>query len=95
MKCEKCGKQINSLLIDTFNYDGSDNYYEYPIKEYEENAATIDVYHDWTGYELTEEEQKNTIHCPYCNQFPFICEEIQTENIVRIICFKRSDNNAK
>ena len=93
VKCEKCGKEIRSLMINIFNYDGSDGDYEFPITEYEENAVTVDVNHDWTGDELSEEEQKNTIRCPYCNQFPFVSEEIQTDNIVRIICFKRSENN--
>lgn len=95
MKCEKCGKEINNILINTFNYDGSDNYYEYPITEYEENAVTVDVHHDWTGDELTEEEQKDTICCPYCKQFPFISEEIQTEQIVRIICFRKQHKSER
>lgn len=89
MKCEKCGKEIDKLLINRFNYDGSDSEYKYYITEYEENAVTVDVDQNWTGYELTEEEQKDTICCPYCKKFPFISEEIQTEEIVRIICFKR------
>lgn len=91
MKCEKCGKEISTLLIDRFNYDGSDSYCRYPITEYEKDAVTVDADHNWTGDELTEEEQKDTIKCPHCNQFPFISEEIQVEEIVRIICFKRSD----
>ena len=91
MICEKCGKKIDSLLIDRFNYDGSDSLCEYPITEYEENAVTVDVDHNWTGYELSDEEQKDSICCPYCNRFPFISEEIQIEEIVRIICFKRDE----
>ena len=42
-------------------------------------------------YELSDEEQKDRICCPYCNRFPFISEEIQIEEIVRIICFKRGE----
>ena len=91
MRCEKCGKEINTLLINRFNFEGSDSYCIYPITEYEENAVTVDTDHNWTGDELTEEEQKDTIKCPYCNQFPFVSEEIQVEEIVRIICFKRGD----
>ena len=93
VKCEKCGKEIHSLIINIFNYDGSDSGYELPIAEYEQDAVTVDVNHNWTGDELSEEEQKDTISCPYCKQFPFVSEEIQTYNIVRIICFKRSENN--
>ena len=91
MRCEKCGKEISTLLIDRFNYDGSDSYRRYPITEYGENAVTVDTDHNWVGDELTEEEQKDSIKCPHCNQFPFISEEIQVDEIVRIICFKRSD----
>lgn len=28
MRYEKCGRKINSLLVDFFNYDGSDSDYE-------------------------------------------------------------------
>lgn len=81
------------MLIRKFNYDGSDSDYKYPITEYDENAVTVDVDNNWTGYELTEEEQKDSICCPHCKQFPFTSEEIQVQKIVRIICFKRSESN--
>lgn len=93
MICEKCGKKLDSLLIYKFNYDGSDSLYRYSFTECEENAVTIDVNHNWTGYGLSEEEQKDSICCPHCNQFPFISEEIQVEEVVRIICFKKSNKD--
>lgn len=93
MKCEKCGKQINNLLVDIFTRDGSDRDFEVPISEHEVNAVAVEVNHNWVGDELSEEEQKNTIRCPYCKQFPFESEEIQTEEVVRIICFKKENNS--
>ena len=89
MKCEKCGKDIKTLLVNHFNYDGSDCYTEHYITECEENAVFIDTDSNWTGYGLTEEEQKDTIKCPYCQQYPVVSEEIQVEEIVRIIFFKK------
>ena len=31
MKCEKCGKEIGHLLVDTFLHDGTDTDIEQPI----------------------------------------------------------------
>ena len=72
-----------------FNYDGSDNWYKAEIVETEEaEAVVMDLNHNWTGYELTEEEQTETIACPHCEQFPFKHEEVQCYEIVRVVCFK-------
>ena len=49
MKCEKCGKEIGHLLVDTFLYDGSDTDIEQSIIECEHNAAYIETTQNWTG----------------------------------------------
>ena len=54
-KCSKCGKEISSVLVNMFNYDGTDSFYPYIISECEENAAYVDTTNNWTGYELSEE----------------------------------------
>lgn len=95
MKCEKCGKEIDGILVDEFLLDGSDTDIEYPFAEVPENAVVIDVNRNWTGYELSEEERLDTIHCPHCKQFPFVCEEIQEEEIVRLVLFKGNGNADK
>lgn len=43
MKCEKCGKEIENLLVDTFLRDGSDTEIEQPIIECEHNAVYIET----------------------------------------------------
>lgn len=88
MICEKCGKEIKSILVDTFLRDGSDVYIEQPIVECEEDATYIETDQNWTGYELTEEEMLDTIACPHCKQFPFRSNEIQVYDIVRVVCFR-------
>lgn len=88
MKCEKCGNEIDSLLVDVFRYNGSDDFDKYPVCECEEDAVYIETTQNWTGYELTEEEMLDTIVCPHCNQFPFKSTEIQVYDVVRIVCFK-------
>lgn len=88
MKCKKCGKEIKSLLVDTFLRDGSDADIEQPITECEEDAAYIETTQNWTGYELSEEEMLDTITCPHCKQFPFRSKEIQVCDVVRVVCFK-------
>ena len=87
MICEKCGKQINNLLIDTFLYDGSDTDISHDIQE-DETAVWFETTQNWAGYELTEEEQRERIICPYCKQFPFKHQEVQVIDVVRVICFK-------
>ena len=89
-KCEKCGKEIGTLLVDIFNRDGSDSFCAHEITEYPENAVCVDVDPNWTGNELSEEEMLETIKCPHCGEFPFKSAEIQTATFVRIIMFKEA-----
>lgn len=92
MRCESCGKEINFLSVDVFNYDGSDSFQEYPFVEDEETGAvSFDTSSDWTGYALSEEEMMDTIECPHCHTFPFESDEIQVYEIVRVVCFKNDD----
>lgn len=92
MKCEKCGKEIGCLLVDTFLRDGSDTDIEQPIVECEHNAACIETTQNWTGYDLSEEEMLETITCPHCKQFPFKSTEIQVYDVVRVVCFKTEED---
>lgn len=93
IKCEKCGKELPYIMVNEFLRDNSDADVRSWYKECEENAVVVETNPAWTGYELTAEEQVDTITCPFCGKFPFECDEIQTDTIVRVICFKRSDNN--
>lgn len=90
MKCEKCGNEISYVKMLRFNYDGSDDWIRYTINE-EENieAVYIDADCNWTGCGLSEEEQMDTIICPDCEQFPFEHKEVQTYEILRVVCFKK------
>ena len=89
MKCAKCGKEITSITTSRFAYDGSDYDTTLGIEEHEDyNAVIMETDRNWTGYELTEEEMRERMLCPYCNKFPFGSDEIQVFNVVRIVCFK-------
>lgn len=88
MKCEKCGKEIDYLDVNRFNHDGSDSNYKYPIIECSDNAAYVDIDTQWTGWELSEEEQMETLVCPECGEFPFKHEEVQVHEIIRAVMFK-------
>lgn len=89
MICSKCGKVINELSINKFGREGDDYFYDIPIsgEDTETGACWFDTTPDWTGYGLSEEEQKDTIRCPHCGKFPFESDEIQTYEFVRIVCF--------
>lgn len=90
MKCQRCGEQIKEIKANVFNYDGSDSYHTFPIKQVPHNAVYFETDINWTGYDLTDSERKKTIECPYCYKYPFSDkEEIQTYEIVRVVCFKR------
>lgn len=89
MNCEKCGREIEVVIVSIFNRDGSDCDAKLPLIECEESAAYIYTAQNWTGYEQTEDEMRETIECPHCKQFPFKNPEIQVYDIVRIVCFRR------
>lgn len=87
MKCRNCGVKIDSVLIDVFNYDGSDSQIRVNFEEYPENAKVIVADKNWCGYGLTEKEQIERILCPYCKKFPFKIKEVQVHELIHIVCF--------
>lgn len=91
MKCEKCGWNIDSVMVDMFNYDGSDGDVRHYFTEAEHDAVVIETDRNWAGYELSEDEMLDSITCPHCHQFPFISTEIQIYDVVRIVCFKQEE----
>lgn len=88
MKCEKCGKEMNTIMANRFNHEGADSFISYPYTECEEDAVYVDLDSKWTGYGLSEEEMLDTIECPHCGKFPFKNKEIQVYELVRVVCFK-------
>lgn len=88
IKCKCCGREINYVNVDLFDIQGSDSFERLPLYECDDNAVYIEPGQIWTGYELSEEEQIDTIECPYCNKFPFNEKDIQIEDVVRVVMFK-------
>ena len=77
--CEKCGKEIDHINTSVFGYDGSDSVYSIPITYIKENeCVSFSINKNWTGYDLSDEERKDGICCPYCGKFPFN-DSIKTE----------------
>lgn len=93
MRCEKCGKELEYIEVGRFTRSGSDFSAKYSYKEVPQDAVIIDTDSNWTGYELSEEEQLETIRCPYCQEYPFQETEIQVREIVRIVMFKRESED--
>ena len=89
IKCNNGGQKIDCIRTNIFNYDGTDSFHEIPIKECPTNAIIFDINSNWCGYGLDEEEQIEHIACPFCNKFPFKQREVQIEEIVRVVMFKR------
>ena len=90
LKCEKCGREMSTLMVNMFNHDGSDGFYTHTVEE-EKGTVVIKTKKEWTGYELNEEEMVHTIACPYCREFPFKDEEIQMYEDVVIVCFPEQE----
>ena len=91
MICENCGKKIDSLRVNTFMYDGSDYWDEIMIEECEKDAVVIETTQNWTGYELSEEEMRDTITCPVCKEWPFRSQELQIYEPVVLVMFKAEE----
>ena len=96
VKCRHCGKQIQNVLVNFFNFEfeGADADVPCPIKVMDNDAVEIEVDRNWTGYDLSEEEQMDTISCPYCKKFPFVDKEIYTFESVQLVMFAREISTA-
>lgn len=69
-KCEKCGKEIDHVLVENFTYTCHNLYVKAPIIKTEYAAVEIDVDRNWKGLNLKGEEMYKTIQCPHCRQIP-------------------------
>ena len=92
VKCEKCGKEMPYVLVNKFNYSGSDSFLKY---SYNRIGYCISIVADrnWTGYELSEEEMLETIVCPHCGKYPFQSKEIHVYDEVEIVMFPKENKN--
>ena len=89
INCKCCGKDIDHVLVDSFNREGDDSYKPVEITRVPGTQAIVfETDQHWTGYELSddEEEMRATIQCPECHQYPFD-DEIHAEDIVQVIMF--------
>ena len=90
MICEKCGTILSTFQVLFFDRDGSDHWEHVLINEVPNNAVYIDVPKNWTGDEMSEEEQAESIRCPFCKEHPFKTIEVQTHGFVRVVMFKHT-----
>lgn len=87
IKCDKCGKELEYVNVLVFLRDGSDTWEKHPPIDNGDGCVIIETNANWTGYELTDEERRETIECPFCKKFPFGKEEIQAYDVVDVVCF--------
>ena len=90
MICEKCGNIITTFEALFFDREGSDYWTNVVINEVPDNAVYIDVPTNWTGDGMSEEEQAESIRCPFCKQHPFKKIEVDTHQFVRVVMFKHT-----
>lgn len=91
INCEKCGKELLTVLVNEFIWYGSDHFITRPIQEEPSNAVVISAGETWVGWDgaLLEEEFAETIQCPHCKKFPFKDEEVQAYPMIQLVCFKK------
>lgn len=88
LKCKHCHKTVDSFMVGCFLPDGSDCEFEFAVEEVEDNIAQIDMPLYWCRYDLSEEEQVETLHYPHCGEYPFnVSSGVNIQNIVRVVCF--------
>lgn len=92
VKCEKCGKEMSYVLVNKFNYSGSDSFLKYSYNCIGD-CISIVADRNWTGYELSEEEILETIVCPHCGKYPFQSKEIHVYDEVEIVMFPKENKN--
>ena len=92
VKCEKCGKEMPYVLVNKFNYSGSDSFLKYSYNRIGD-CISIVADRNWTGYELSEEEMLETIVCPHCGKYPFQSKEIHVYDEVEIVMFPKENKN--
>lgn len=92
VKCEKCGKEMSYVLVNKFNYSGSDSFLKYSYNRIGD-CISIVADRNWTGYELSEEEMLETIVCPHCGKYPFQSKEIHVYDDVEIVMFPKENKN--
>ena len=90
IKCEKCGKEMEHIMINKFNIDGSDSFNEVPYVIHRDDCISVITDGNWTGYELSEEEMLETIVCPHCGNYPFEEKEIYAYDEVEIVMFPKA-----
>lgn len=92
VKCEKCGKEMSYVLVNKFNYSGSDSFLKYSYNRIGD-CISIVADRNWTGYEFSEEEMLETIVCPHCGKYPFQSKEIHVYDEVEIVMFPKENKN--
>lgn len=87
--CENCGKEIDYVLINTFDWDGNDRDYIAHLEDLGDGVYGISTTHNWTGDGLDDEDAIDTIVCPKCKKFPFKCKEIGKQEIVHLTLWSK------
>lgn len=93
MKCEKCGRELNAIELVMETFDGGNTIAKHSFTEMENGAVIVDTTPLWVGSELGLDEVHDTIVCPHCGQFPFEDTEVQIDDVVRVVMFRKDNEN--
>jgi len=74
MNCNCCGAEIDRVLVNVFLPDGSDKEALIQFSDNGEETYCLETDRNWTGYELCEEDQIETISDLYDVCIPILEE---------------------
>ena len=84
-------------MVNMFAYDGSDSFVKTALTYIKEaDFVAITTTRNWAGYDLDDEERKETIVCPECGKYPFDkIYEIQIDEPVNVTMWHSVTNGEK
>lgn len=90
--CEKCGKEIDKLKINIFDYGDTDSFYDIDYSlNHGSGCVSVITEKNWVGYGLSEEEMIETIVCPHCHEYPFENEVIELYEHLDVVMFNKEE----
>ena len=84
MKCCECGKEIDHVLVNEFQRDGTDRYALRPLEDLGDDCYSVFTDSNWTGYGQETEDQLVGVCCPECEKFPFKTKDVVESELVQL-----------
>ena len=85
MKCCECGAEINHVLVNHFEHDGTDRLHKMDLEDLGDGCYSVLTDTSWTGYGLETEDCLADVYCPKCKKFPFKTKDMEQCKLVQLV----------